>query len=64
MFTMNFVHCFTSPRIRNPTSAFFSARADLSLRADKVAREVTGGELEVMLQEWDQPLILDAYATW
>ena len=28
------------------------------------AKSVTGAELEVMLQDWDQPLVLDAYATW
>ena len=31
---------------------------------DKVAKEVTGEDLELMLQEWDEPLIIDAYATW
>jgi hypothetical protein len=25
---------------------------------------VTGEELEQMLQEWDTPLVIDAYATW
>lgn len=40
------------------------SRLSSSLHAEKVAKEVTGAELEVMLQEWDQPLLLDAYATW
>lgn len=40
------------------------SRLSSSLYAEKVAKEVTGAELEVMLQEWDQPLLLDAYATW
>jgi len=30
----------------------------------KAAATVTGEQLETMLQEWDQPLVLDAYATW
>jgi len=31
---------------------------------DKLAKMVSGEELETMLQEWDQPLVVDAYATW
>ena len=30
----------------------------------KLAKMVSGEELETMLQEWDQPLVVDAYATW
>lgn len=30
----------------------------------KLARMVTGEELELMLTEWDTPLVIDAYATW
>ena len=30
----------------------------------KAAPLVTGEELEGMLQEWDMPLVVDAYATW
>lgn len=30
----------------------------------KMAKMVTGEELEGMLQLWDQPLVVDAYATW
>lgn len=30
----------------------------------KEAKLVSGEELEVMLTEWDEPLVLDAYATW
>lgn len=33
-------------------------------KQEKLAQEVTGEELEIMLTEWEQPLILDAYATW
>ena len=30
----------------------------------KEAKLVSGEELEMMLTEWDQPLVVDAYATW
>ena len=41
-----------------------SVRSRSSLSADKAAKEVTGEELELMLEDWEQPLVLDAYATW
>jgi hypothetical protein len=41
-----------------------SVRTRSSLFADKAAKEVTGEELELMLEDWEQPLVLDAYATW
>lgn len=31
---------------------------------EKAAPLVSGEELEVMLTEWDEPLVIDAYATW
>jgi hypothetical protein len=31
---------------------------------EKLAKQVTGEQLEKMLQEWDTPLVVDAYATW
>lgn len=31
---------------------------------EKAAPAVTGADLEMMLQEWDTPLVVDAYATW
>ena len=30
----------------------------------KAAPLVSGAELEVMLTDWDEPLVVDAYATW
>jgi len=30
----------------------------------KEAKLVSGEQLEMMLTEWDQPLVVDAYATW
>mmetsp|Transcript_11501 Transcript_11501/g.12810 ORF Transcript_11501/g.12810 Transcript_11501/m.12810 type:complete len:185 (-) Transcript_11501:291-845(-) len=31
---------------------------------EKAVKDVTGEELELMLTEWDTPLLVDAYATW
>lgn len=31
---------------------------------DKAAPLVSGADLEIMLTEWDEPLVVDAYATW
>ena len=31
---------------------------------EKAGPMVSGEELEIMLTEWDEPLIIDAYATW
>jgi len=42
-------------------------RCDVAMRAtaeEKAAPLVTGAELEVMLTEWDEPIVIDAYATW
>ena len=50
---------FTSSFPRSPVA--FASKSSTSLNAEKVAMEVTGAELEVMLTEWDTPLILDAY---
>jgi len=33
-------------------------------KEEKAAPQVNGETLESMLQEWDQPLVVDAYATW
>lgn len=30
----------------------------------KAAPMVSGADLETMLEEWEQPLVVDAYATW
>ena len=50
----------TSRSGTNPTRSF-----DLHMTADeKLAKQVTGEELELMLTEWEQPLVVDAYATW
>jgi len=43
-----------------------SYRQSTSLAADvqKAVKDVTGAELEMLMQEWDSPLVVDAYATW
>ena len=33
-------------------------------KQQKLAKSVSGADLEMMLQEWETPLVLDAYATW
>ena len=38
--------------------------ADGTKTDEKAAPMVTGEALEQMLQEWDTPLVVDAYATW
>mmetsp|Transcript_20739 Transcript_20739/g.27280 ORF Transcript_20739/g.27280 Transcript_20739/m.27280 type:complete len:184 (-) Transcript_20739:387-938(-) len=35
-----------------------------STAEEKAAISVSGEELELMLTEWDTPLVVDAYATW
>mmetsp|Transcript_3014 Transcript_3014/g.8597 ORF Transcript_3014/g.8597 Transcript_3014/m.8597 type:complete len:168 (+) Transcript_3014:125-628(+) len=44
---------------RQSLSLFMAEEAEA-----KEAKLVSGEELEVMLTEWDEPLVLDAYATW
>lgn len=46
---------FNSPKISSP---LFMAEDE------KAAPLVSGEELEMMLTEWEQPLVVDAYATW
>jgi len=46
-------------------SASLACRLSTERHAEgKLAKQVTGEELEKMLQEWDTPLVIDAYATW
>lgn len=45
------------PQQRQQSSLFMA-------EADAKAPQVNGEELELMLTEWDQPLVVDAYATW
>jgi hypothetical protein len=41
-----------------PHTALFTSESAVE------AHSITGEELEVMMSEWDTPLIVDAYATW
>lgn len=43
----------------SPVSKLFMAETE-----DAAAPLVSGEDLEVMLTEFDQPLVIDAYATW
>jgi hypothetical protein len=49
---------FTATTRSHPISALHS------VAEDKAAPLVTGEELELMMTEWDEPLVVDAYATW
>jgi hypothetical protein len=57
------IAAFTSPFQGHSLSFTRTSRKfSTSLFAEeKFAKEVTGEELEIMLTEWDQPLLLDAY---
>jgi len=41
-------------------------RSESSLKSteEKAAPMVTGEELELMMTDWDEPLVVDAFATW
>lgn len=55
------------PSKLNSVPSIHSTRRQSSLFAsteEKAVKDVTGAELEVMLTEWDTPLVVDAYATW
>ena len=49
-----------------PQGAFMRPLSKLAMAEgeDVAAPLVSGEELEVMLTEFDQPLVVDAYATW
>lgn len=40
------------------------AAGPLKMGEAKAAPMVTGEELEIMMTEWDEPLVIDAFATW
>jgi hypothetical protein len=51
--------------VSNPSAPFVGSRATRLFAAEeKAAPMVTGEELEKMLTEWEEPLVIDAYATW
>jgi hypothetical protein len=47
-----------------PQAAFIRPASKLSMAEEKAAPLVSGENLEMMLQDWDLPLVVDAYATW
>ena len=60
-----------APAHRIQSTALRNAAADGSGSGDTDAKQevkaaplVSGAELEVMLTDWDEPLVVDAYATW
>ena len=57
---------FAPPIVGTTTrsSRIFMAEGDAADDEKKFAPLVTGEQLEMMLQEWDTPLVVDAYATW
>merc|ERR1719223_1506346 len=56
---------FIIPSHHHNTHLFTSSSDDVdTTKEEKLAKDVSGEELEIMLTEWDQPLIVDAYATW
>ena len=53
---------FTTPIVAKTIT---TSKSHLSMTDDvKAAPMVSGEELEMMLTEWDLPLVVDAYATW
>lgn len=44
--------------LTKPSTALFSSESAVA------APSISGEELEVMMSEWDTPLVIDAYATW
>ena len=56
---------YSRDNIITTTSRSMAANDDTAkAAAPTAAKSVTGEELEKMLQEWDTPLVIDAYATW
>ena len=47
-----------------PSHGGFKIKSQLRMaEKDAAAPVVSGADLEMMLTEWDQPLVVDAYAT-
>jgi hypothetical protein len=47
-----------------PSQPFQRRSMPLFATEEKAASLVSGEDLEMMFQELDQPLVIDAYATW
>jgi hypothetical protein len=55
---------FTAMPTQRTASTSKLYMADGASEEVKAAPQVNGEQLEMMLQEWDTPLVIDAYATW
>lgn len=56
-------HRIQNSALRNAAADGGSGDTDAKQEV-KAAPLVSGSELEVMLTDWDEPLVVDAYATW
>lgn len=56
-------HRIQNTALRNAAADGGSGDTDAKQEV-KAAPLVSGAELEVMLTDWDEPLVVDAYATW
>ena len=50
-------------RYSGSSGPFVLRAAEEGSSKTSVVNQVTGEELEMMMQEWEQPLVIDAYAT-
>jgi hypothetical protein len=63
------VLCSFTPYITNAfmmapfLSSTLSSKSSHLWAEGSMATQVTGEQLELLMQEWDQPLVVDAYAT-
>jgi len=56
-----------APAITKQTTLTLSAAGSADADSEKIkksAPNVSGEQLELMLTEWDTPIVIDAYATW
>jgi hypothetical protein len=52
-------HAFTAPRSVQRSVSLYAAEGE-----EKAVAMVSGEDLELLLQNMEQPLVVDAYATW
>lgn len=57
------VQCFVVPAATFGVRSTSTSTSSLQAGDDKLAEMVTGEQLEIMMTEWEQPLVVDAYAT-
>lgn len=49
---------------RQQHHAIITLSASTDEETEKAAPVISGEELEMMMQDWETPLVVDAYATW